>query len=202
MIGIINLGNSNLASLTNSFDYLGVGYGVVEEAGHLDQFEKIVLPGVGTFGKAMQVIKERNLFSEIKHEVETKGKPFLGICLGLQLLFDSSEENLGVKGLSLIQGNVVKIPASIEYSIPRIGWAQSLSAINFLGLSQGEQRDFYYIHSYHAEPFDKNIVAISTEGLTGAVKSQNVYGCQFHPEKSHLSGLKMLKAFSELDKIS
>jgi imidazole glycerol-phosphate synthase subunit HisH len=198
MIGIINLGISNLASLTNSFDHLGISYSVIESSGKMHSFDKLVLPGVGAFGKAMQLINERGMYSEIRSEVESNGKPLLGICLGLQLLFEESEESPGVKGLSLLEGKVVKVPSSNNYSIPRIGWADSLNQKAFLGLNAEDQHDFYYIHSFHAEPIDRGHVAITTGELTGAVQGSNIYGCQFHPEKSHLSGLRILKTFSEL----
>lgn len=201
MIGVINLGNSNLTSLTNSLNYLKIEYIIIDEASSLKLVDKIIFPGVGTFGNGVKRLKELSLFDEIIKEVTEFKKPILGICLGMQLLFEYSNETKDVKGLSLLNGNVVNLPKSTNYSIPRIGWADSNTIFDFLGLKKNDKFDFYYIHSFYVEAENKNIISIESDDcITAAVKDGNIYGCQFHPEKSHLKGLNILKSFSEIKK--
>lgn len=199
MIGLVNLGNSNIQSLMNALDYLKIDYFVTDNSKKLVECDKIILPGVGTFGNGISKLLELNLFKTIKNEVIHKNKPILGICLGMQLLFEKSEESKNSKGLGLLQGEIVKLPKSSNYNIPRIGWAESQISSDFLGLQAGETSDFYYIHSFFAKPGNKKVISIETDGiLTAAVQYKNIYGCQFHPEKSHLNGLKIIETFSKL----
>lgn len=199
-IGVINLGNSNLKSLTNSLDFLEITYIIVDSPSQLINVDKIILPGVGTFGNGMKRLTELNLISQIIEDVTVNKKPILGICLGMQLLFESSEESIGVKGLSLIKGKAIQLPKSSNYHLPRIGWAESEVQFEFLGLQKEEKIDFYYIHSFYVKPLDETIISISTDnGITAAIKYNHIYGCQFHPEKSHVHGLNILKNFSKLD---
>jgi len=201
MIGVINLGNSNITSLTNSLDYLNIKYIIIEEANKLEQVDKIIFPGVGTFGNGIDRLKKLSLFEPIIKEVSENKKPILGICLGMQLLFESSDESKGVKGLSLLKGQVINLPKSINFSIPRIGWAESTLKFDFLSLKEKDKFDFYYIHSLYVKPNNTDIISIETDiGITAAVKSGHIYGCQFHPEKSHIMGLNILKSFSEITK--
>jgi imidazole glycerol-phosphate synthase subunit HisH len=197
-IGIINLGNSNLMSLTNTLDYLNIDYKIVNNNNELESINKIILPGVGSFGDGINRLCEANLFEKIIDEVINKKKPILGICLGMQLLFESSSESIGRKGLGILKGQVVGLIESAHYKIPRIGWASGRICFDFLGLHKNEDLDFYFIHSYHAKVNNELIVSIKTEeNITAAIQMDNVYGCQFHPEKSHINGLRILKSFSE-----
>ena len=200
MIGVVNLGNSNLKSLTNSLDYLKIEYIIISKAEEFKNIYKIILPGVGTFGNAMEKLKQLGLIDIIFKEVSVNKKPILGICLGMQLLFETSTETANIKGLSLLEGKVISLPKSKDYNIPRIGWAESYIKDDFLGLKKDKVVDFYYIHSFYVKTKHNNIVSIITdEEITAAVHYKNIYGCQFHPEKSYIHGLNILKSFSELE---
>ena len=197
MIGVINLGNSNLTSLTNSLVYLGVNFKIITSSEQLDLVDKIILPGVGTFKNGIKKLIDLELFESILFQVNIKNKPILGICLGMQLLFQASEESPGVTGLSLLEGKSVKIPNTENVNVPRIGWANSILTSDFLGMSSEFETDFYYIHSFCVELVNPDILSIKSGiNITAAVQSGNIYGCQFHPEKSHLDGLTILKEFS------
>jgi len=200
LIAVINLGNSNLQSVINALNSLEADYFVTDKSEELFKCDKIILPGVGSFSSGINRLKELKLFDFLKNEILVENKPFLGICLGMQMLFDSSEEdNHESKGLGLISGKIVQLPKSEKYKIPRIGWGQSNVNFDFLGLSKGELIDFYYIHSFYAKPKDSGIISIHSDNeIASAIKLKNIYGCQFHPEKSHKSGLKILNTFVSL----
>ena len=200
MIALINLGNSNIQSVVNVLDHFSIKYIKTDSVDDVKKCDRIILPGVGGFGSGVSRLKELKLFDVLKEEVENNNKPILGICLGMQLLFENSEESSEAQGLGLIKGKVVSLPLSQNYKIPRIGWAESNLNFDFLGLKKNQNIDFYYIHSYYAIPDDLSIVAIDTDTqLTSAVKYKNIYGCQFHPEKSHINGLNIISAFAKLD---
>lgn len=200
MIALINLGNSNLQSVVNALDYLSISYVITNCIHDIEKCDKIILPGVGTFSSGVLKLKELKLFDIIKKEVVSNNKPILGICLGMQLLFESSEESSGIEGLGVVKGKVISLPLSQNYKIPRIGWADSRLNFDFLGLKKGQNIDFYYIHSYYVKPNDSSVVAIDTDAqLVSAIKYKNIYGCQFHPEKSYISGLDIISAFAKLD---
>lgn len=202
MIALVNLGNSNIQSVINTLNYLKIDYVITNKKKDIAQCNKIILPGVGTFSNSILKLKELDIFDMLKDEVLIKDKPILGICLGMQLFFQNSEESDDVDGLCLLRGKVVSIPKSRNYSIPRIGWADSKVNFDFLGLKKDNIKDFYYIHSYHVQPNDKSIIAINTDdNLTSAIKYKNIYGCQFHPEKSHLDGFKILESFSKVNRV-
>ena len=138
------------------------------------------------------------MINSLQENVLEQQKPLLGICLGMQLLFDFSDEAEGVKGLGFIKGKVTRLPSSPSYTIPRIGWEDSEVSFDFLGLKKNEIVDFYYLHSFHGCPQDRDIISIKTENnITAAIHYNNIYGCQFHPEKSHKPGLKILKTFAK-----
>jgi len=200
LIAVINLGNSNLQSVINALNFLEADYFVSDKSEELLKSDKIILPGVGSFSSGINRLKELKLFDFLKNEILVENKPFLGICLGMQMLFDSSEENNHEsKGLGLISGTIVKLPKSDRYKIPRIGWGQSKVNFDFLSLSKDEIIDFYYIHSFYAKPKDRSVISIDSDnGIASAIKYKNIYGCQFHPEKSHKSGLKILNTFISL----
>lgn len=199
MITLLNLKNSNLQSVINALDFIGAEYTIVDSAESYSPAEKLILPGVGNFGVCMDRMKESGLFDLVRTEVLERSVPILGICLGMQMLFDNSEECPGAEGLGLIKGSVVKLAKSPDYRLPRVGWAESTLQFDFLGLEKDEVVDFYYIHSYHAMPEDGGLISIKTENnITSAVQREHIYGCQFHPEKSHKAGLKILETFSNL----
>lgn len=206
MIAIVDYGVGNLFSLSSSLDYLGLANTVTADADVLAQADRIILPGVGAFGDAMDKLRHTGLAEPIR-ALALRGKPLLGICLGMQLLFDSSEEYGTHEGLGLIPGTVVSLKDALEkqgfsYKVPHIGW-NSLHLCRpdnplMKGTSEG---DFvYYVHSFYAVGCEEDTVANSEYGIpvTGAVNRGSVYGTQFHPEKSGSVGLRILRAFAEL----
>ena len=200
MIAIIDYGVGNLFSLTSSFKAIGEDVVITGDPKIIEKADKLILPGVGAFGDASKKLFDSGLDKVILEQVKNK-KPLLGICLGMQMLFNESHEFGIHKGLGLIEGKVVYIDLPSNYKIPHIGW----NALNFKKespiLKYINENDFvYFVHSYHAVDCEKSLVA-TTEygmGLTAIVQSENVYGCQFHPEKSGDVGLKILKAFAEI----
>ena len=163
--------------------------------------DKVILPGVGSFGDAMAHLREYNLVEVIKDVVAEK-KPFLGICLGLQLLYESSEETPGVEGLGILKGKILKIPEQKDLKIPHMGW-NSLHLQNDGRLFRGiEQNPYvYFVHSYYLKAGEEETVKATTEysvNIHASVEKDNVFACQFHPEKSGDLGLQILKNFAEL----
>ena len=159
-----------------------------------------VLPGVGSFGDAMNKLRKRDLEAPIRAFIEA-GKPFLGICLGLQILFESSEESPGVKGLGLLQGKIVRIPAGEGLKIPHMGW-NSLRVERAGGLFADADAEpyMYFVHSYYLKAEEDIVTATAQYGVTihAAVQKDNVMACQFHPEKSGAAGLKLLRNFAAM----
>ncbi len=200
MIAIIDYGVGNLFSLQSSFKFIGEEAVVTQDKKVIDKAERIILPGVGAFGDAIEKLNNSGMAEVLLKEVR-KGKPVMGICLGMQLLFDESYEFGVHKGLGLIQGKIVPFEGRIDKNlrIPQIGW-NSLKLYNnspiFKELSDNDY--VYFVHSYFAECDKKNVIATSDYGIefTAAVQKDNVFGCQFHPEKSGEIGLKILKGFS------
>lgn len=205
MIAIIDYGVGNLYSLKSSFDFLGIPTLVTRNEQEILNCEKIILPGVGAFCDAAESLKKCGMDRVVKEEA-ARGKPMMGICLGMQMLFDKSFEYGEYEGLGLISGNVRPIADVIpkELKIPHIGW-------NALHFPKGKEKSpifkyvnegdcVYFVHSFYAADCDKDVIATSEYGaeLTAAVGKGNIYGCQFHPEKSGEVGLNILKAFSEL----
>ena len=172
---------------------------VINNKEDLKKCSKYILPGVGSFANGVLRMKKLNLFNSLKTEVIRNQKPFLGICFGMQLLFESSEESIGYEGLGFIAGKVVKLKENINYKIPRIGWSESKLIFDFLGLQKDKIFDFYYVHSYHSKPKDSKVIMMKSDlNVVSAVHYKNIYGCQFHPEKSHIVGLSLLTEFSKL----
>lgn len=201
MIAIIDYDAGNIKSVENAFQYIGEETIVTRDREEILGADKVVLPGVGAFGDAMNKLVDYNLVDTIK-EVVDKKIPFLGICLGLQLLFESSDETPGVKGLGILPGKILRIPDKQGVKIPHIGW-NSLELTNNGRLFKGidEQAYVYFVHSYYLKSDDESIVKASTEYAThihASVEKDNVFACQFHPEKSGDVGLQILKNFAEL----
>lgn len=203
MTAIIDYGVGNLFSLASSFNAIGCETTVTGDADTIRKADKLVLPGVGAFGDAVQKLRSSALDRVIIEEAE-KGKPLLGICLGMQLLFEKSLEYGEHDGLGLIEGKVVPMDGSIPHGlkIPHIGW----NALHFTKPSPlfkyiNDGDCVYFVHSYYAADCDSSLIATAEYGkeLTAAVAKKNIFGCQFHPEKSGSVGLNILKAFCEME---
>ena len=201
MIAIIDYDAGNLKSVEKALISLGEEVLVSRDSSEIMQADKVILPGVGSFGDAMNNLDRFGLVDTIKN-VTAKGTPFLGICLGLQLLFKESEETPGAEGLDILPGRILKIPAKEGYKIPHMGW-NSLDIREGAKLFKGIKNDpyVYFVHSYYLKADDEAIVAASTEYTThihASVERDNVFACQFHPEKSSENGLQILKNFASL----
>lgn len=201
MIAILDYDAGNVRSVEKALRHLGQETELTRDPELIGRADKIVLPGVGAFGDAMEHLKKYELDKRIAEAVAGK-KPFLGICLGLQLLFEGSDESSGVEGLGILKGHIHRIPEKEGLKIPHIGW-NSLTFQNdgrlFLGFS-GETY-VYFVHSYYLKAADPSIVKAVTEyGVTidASVEQENVFACQFHPEKSSSAGLAILKNFAAL----
>ena len=204
MIAIIDYDAGNIKSVEKALHYLGEETTVTRDPQTLLNADKVILPGVGSFGQAMENLHTYGLVPVI-HEIVEKKTPFLGICLGLQLLFESSEETPGVEGLGILKGKIVKIPPAPGLKIPHMGW-NSLHFQNNGRLFQGipEQTYVYFVHSYYVECDDSCDVIATTEygrKFASAIARDNIYGVQFHPEKSHKYGMNLLKNFAELPNV-
>ena len=201
MVAIIDYGVGNLFSLKSSLDFLGGESVVTDDKEVLASADRIILPGVGAFGDAARKLRDSGLADFIKEQAK-EGKPLLGICLGMQLLFDKSFEYGEHEGLGLISGEIRPISDVIpaDLKIPHIGW----NALDFVGnnplfkyINDGDH--VYFVHSFYGANCEKSVIATSEYGapLTAAVAKGNVFGCQFHPEKSGKVGLNILRAFCE-----
>ena len=186
--------------MEKALQFLGEEVVITRDKSVLLQADKVILPGVGAFGDAMEKLHHYDLVDTI-HQIVDKKTPFLGICLGLQLLFERSDESMGVEGLGILKGEVVRIPDT-GLKIPHIGWnslAIKEDATLFKGLSDGSY--VYFVHSYYLRAEDEDIVKATTEYGTcihASVEKDNVFACQFHPEKSGDVGLTILKNFAAL----
>ncbi len=201
MITILDYSVNNLRSVQKAFEHLGHKTRVTSDAGEVARADKLVLPGVGAFGHAMKNLRERELVEPVTEAV-SQGKYVLGVCLGMQLLFDWSEE-LGLhQGLGIISGKVLKFPPLPDLKVPHMGWSRldfPHPSRLFGGLGNGDMT--YFVHSYHVVPEDENvIVARGHHGIpfVAGVERENVMGAQFHPEKSSAVGLKILDNFGRL----
>ena len=202
MIAIIDYDAGNIKSVEKALQKLGQDVVITRDAEEILRADKVILPGVGAFGDAMANLKKYQLDDVIRQVVE-KGTPFLGICLGLQLLFERSDESRGVDGLGILKGEICKIPENGEHKIPHMGW-NSLHLQNEGRLFQGLEEDayVYFVHSYYLKAEEEEIVKATTNysvEIHTSVEKGNVFACQFHPEKSSDVGLQVLKNFVELD---
>lgn len=201
MIAIIDYGAGNLYSVKNALDFLGAESCVTGNAEEILNADKVILPGVGAFGDAMECLRKSGLEDAVREAAES-GKPFLGICLGLHLLFEESEESPNVKGLGIFKGKIVKIPESGTLKIPHMGWNSITVAKDSKILKNiGNIPYVYFVHSYYVKPQCEDIVSAYTEygqSLAVAVERDNIFATQFHPEKSGDMGMTILKNFIEL----
>ena len=203
MIAIIDYDAGNLKSVEKALAYIGEESVITGEREEILKADKVILPGVGSFGDAMANLKRLGL-DDVIREVAANGTPFLGICLGLQLLFESSEETPGVEGLGILKGKVLRIPDKEGLKIPHIGW-NSLKLSNNGRLFQGMSGEpyVYFVHSYYLQAEDPDIVKATTDYSTcihASVEQGNVFACQFHPEKSSAVGLQILKNFAAIQR--
>jgi glutamine amidotransferase len=200
-IAIIDYEMGNLRSVQKGFERVGHPAVITSDPAALADAEKIVLPGVGAFRDAIGALRARKLIEPIRTAVEA-GKPFLGICLGLQLLFDTSYEDGRHEGLGLIPGEVVRFNVPTQFKVPHMGWNQLRFRCRppvFQGIDDGTH--FYFVHSYYVVPRDPSVVGTTTEYSTpfcSSIWRDNLFAVQFHPEKSQASGLRLLKNFAEL----
>lgn len=200
MIAIIDYGAGNLHSVKNALDFLGADCIVTGDREEILKADKIILPGVGAFGDAMKCLEESGLTETVKESAKS-GKPFLGICLGLHLLFEESEETPQVKGLGIFKGKIVKIPDNGLVKIPHMGWNSiQVTKDSKILKDIGDEPYVYFVHSYYVNA-DEDVISAYTEygeRLDIAVEKDNVFATQFHPEKSGETGMKILKNFIEL----
>ena len=204
MIGIIDYDAGNIKSVEKALHLLGQETVVTRDPEVLLKADKVILPGVESFGQSMENLHKFGLVPVI-HDLVNQGTPFLGICLGLQLLFESSDETPGVEGLGILKGKILRIPPQEGMKIPHMGW-NSLHLQNNGKLFEGipEQTYVYFVHSYYLQAEDPSIVKATTEYSTcihASVEKDNVFACQFHPEKSSRYGLQILDNFAKLGEV-
>lgn len=203
MVAIIDYDAGNIKSVEKAIQFLGEEAVITRNPEEILSASSVILPGVGAFGDAMEKLHKYDLIPVIQ-EVVKKQIPFLGICLGLQLLFEKSDESPGVEGLGILQGEIKRIPNKADLKIPHIGW-NSLKFPNAGRLYQGISEDsyVYFVHSYYLEAKEEDIVVATTEygtNIHASVEKGNVFACQFHPEKSSCVGLKILENFLKISK--
>ncbi len=198
MIGIVDYGAGNTGSVCNALKILDIPYIFSDDPAQLTRSDKIILPGVGSFGDAMEHLQGKGLIEFLKTSIQS-GKPFLGICLGLQLLFQNSAESPGCSGLGVLPGTIQKIPGNLTHKVPHIGW-NTLRIVKPTGIFRGIPHNafVYFVHSYYIVPRDVDCIAAYTEyggELPIAVEQDNLCALQFHPEKSGEWGLRILQNF-------
>lgn len=201
MIAIIDYGMGNLRSVAKGIGKAGGDAVITSDPGKIADADGIILPGVGAFGRCMENLDKYGLIDAVRNAA-TGGKPFLGICLGLQLLFDESEEFGPVKGLGVLPGKVVRFPESINLAVPHMGWNRISKCGDpklLRNIDDGEW--FYFVHSYCIVPDRKEDIATTTQygmEFVSSVARDNIFACQFHPEKSAKMGLRLLENFIKL----
>ena len=199
MIAVIDYGMGNLRSVTNALEKLGADAIVTRDKKAIEKASAVVLPGVGAFGKCIENLEKFALLTFIKETIED-GKTYLGICLGMQVLFESSEEAPGIAGMGVFKGTVPRFTGDIK--VPHMGWNSieiTKETKMLQGIENGEH--FYFVHSYYCLPAEADATATRTfygSGFTSSVQRGNIFACQFHPEKSQRAGLKLLKNFIHL----
>lgn len=202
MIAIVDYGAGNLMSVKKALDFIGEKSVITSDCKAIETAERVILPGVGSFGDAMDSMRQKGLDETVKHAA-LSGKPFLGICLGLQLLFESSAESPEVKGLGILSGNISLIPGSDGLKVPHVGWnsVETKPESRLFGdIPSGSY--FYFVHSYYLNGAEPGVVAGKTNygvDIECAVERGNLFATQFHPEKSGEIGLNLLKNFAKAE---
>ena len=201
MIAILDYDAGNLKSVEKALSFLGEKSVITRDRREVAAADKVILPGVGSFGAAMEQLKKYEI-DKMLEEARAEKKPILGICLGLQLLFDGSSESQGVEGLHLLSGDILRIPDKEGLKIPHIGW-NSLELSNHARLFQGiiGSPYVYFVHSYYLKARDEEIVKAVTQysaNIHASVEKENIFACQFHPEKSSGVGLRILANFAKV----
>jgi imidazole glycerol-phosphate synthase subunit HisH len=201
LIAVIDYGMGNLRSVTNALEKLGADVVVTKNKEVIKASKAIILPGVGAFGKCIENLEKLELLGFLKETIKD-GKQYLGICLGMQVLFESSEEAPGIAGMGVLKGTVPRFTGQIK--IPHMGW-NNINIVKETGILQGIENGehFYFVHSYYCSPEEKGIVATTTPyggEFVSSVQKDNIFACQFHPEKSQQVGLKLLHNFINLSK--
>ena len=195
MVAIIDCGAGNLHSVKNALDFLGTDSVITGDKDVILNADRVILPGVGSFGDAMENLRQRDLVETVRSVADGK-RPFLGICLGLHLLFEGSEETPGVEGLGVFKGNVVKIP-DYGLKIPHMGW-NNISLAKDSRVLSDDNPFVYFVHSYYINPDNTDIISAYTEygkKLAVAIEDGNIFAVQFHPEKSGDEGMEILRKF-------
>ena len=202
MIAIVDYGAGNLMSVKKALDFIGEQSVITSDCKVSESAERVILPGVGSFGDAMDSMRKKGLNKPVEHAA-LSGKPFLGICLGLQLLFKSSQESPGANGLGILSGNISLIPGNAQLKVPHVGWnsveTKPQSRL-FAGIPSGSY--FYFVHSYYLNGADSAVVAGKTNygvEIECAIEKENLFATQFHPEKSGEIGLQLLKNFAKAE---
>ena len=202
MIAIIDYGAGNLQSVKKAFDFIGAESVITDNPEIINSCDRILLPGVGSFGDAMDSMHKSGLVETVKQNA-LSGKPFLGICLGLQLLFEESEESPGVKGLGIFKGKIKKFSSDMGLKIPHIGWnSLEIKQNDTLFKNIPENSYVYFVHSYYLHAEDENDIATVTNygiDFHSAVGKNNIFATQFHPEKSGDVGLQILRNFASME---
>lgn len=198
MVCIIDYGAGNLKSVSHALNFIGAENRISSDRDEILSADRIILPGVGAFGDAMAQMKKHGLVNTV-YDAVNSGKPFMGICLGMQLLFESSEENPGVSGLGIFKGSILKFPSDMGLKVPHIGWNQ-LSCQQPESIYRcADEKFVYFVHSFYLKAKDEAIVSCTSNygmDFHAAIEKDNVSASQFHPEKSGEAGLSILKAFA------
>lgn len=203
MIGIVDYGMGNLGSVSNMLRKIGVDSKLINRADEIERFNKLILPGVGSFDKAMQRINSSGIRDSLEYAVQIQKKPILGICLGMQLLTKGSEEG-SEAGLGWVDAHTFKFPAHLDVRIPHMGWNQVFASQN-LGIMNRNVPDdcrYYFVHSYYVRTERPEIVSLTCNygiAFTAALESGHIFGAQFHPEKSHRFGMDFFRTFAQLE---
>jgi imidazole glycerol-phosphate synthase subunit HisH len=201
-IGIIDYGAGNITSVANALNYLKVDNALISSADDIKKFSKVILPGVGSFERAMKLLKASNLDIGIKSFIENPNNRILGICLGMQLFYEFSEEDGGCEGLGIIKGTVNKLPVSDDFKIPNVGWREiSLKSPSALYKDITSKLILYFVHSYACHTIEESSISgtLDYNGLFScSLEQENIFAVQFHPEKSHSLGLQILSNFIKL----
>lgn len=202
MIGVIDYNMGNIQSVVNAFGHLGEPVTVVRDISKLTQVDRIVLPGVGAFGMGMKNLRDLNMVEALNEEVIKNRKPFLGICLGMQLACKESFEFGHFYGLGWIDASVRKFESDLGVRIPHIGWNNLIIKKDNKLIENNNNQDVYFVHSYYVDAIDRSIVAATCEygrEFIASIEKDNIFATQFHPEKSQGTGLGILKKFAEVD---